>query len=218
MQACLQLKMNITFRGKEKKKPLKICRRGFSLPRLQLRPGTGELVENLISLDGLLSVQSTISQQSSAAGRVHRHRAGWDRRRRQGWPRWGTFPLLVLWLAPRGRAGSVWVLAEHHQATHPWQGPPGLPLLEEPAMLPANHTATRQHPLLQAAFVLVFLIPEGVSHVYYLFQLFLPYKSNKKKRSTMLLHPICFLKVEVVPSVAFLAHNDWRRAEQLRDR
>lgn len=34
-------------------------------------------------------------------------------------------------------------------------------------------------PFLQS-FLLVFPIQEGVSHVYYLFQLFLPYKSNKK--------------------------------------
>jgi len=51
--------------------------------------------------------------------------------------------------------------------------PAGLLWQEEPAVLPANHAAASQHPSPQAASVLV-------SHVYYLFQLFLPYESNKK--------------------------------------
>lgn len=54
--------------------------------------------------------------------------------------------------------------------------PSGLLWLEETVVLPAKHTAVSQHPLLQAAVVLVFHIREGISHSYFLFQLFLPYK------------------------------------------
>lgn len=133
-------------------------------------------MENLISVDALLSVQSTISEQSLAAllaapGLVGCMDTTWG----------GT-----------GEGCGDGHTGEHFRCSccswSPTPGnvlpgclsPVGLLWLEEPAMLPANHTATSQHPFLQAVIVLLFHIQEGVSHVYYLFQLFLHYKSNKK--------------------------------------
>lgn len=61
-------------------------------------------------------------------------------------------------------------------AASPCQG--GCGWRTQPCWGQTTHSPARL-PFLQP-FLLVFPIQEGVSHVYYLFQLFLPYKSNKK--------------------------------------
>lgn len=110
-----------------------------------------------------------------------------------------------------------------HQVTHSSESPSRLPLPVRVAVAGGPICAEGKPHIHQLEFLffnpfcLFFPIQEGVSHVYYLLQLFLPYKSNKK-RSTVLFPPVCFHNVEVIVAVVFLALSDWQHREQLPDR
>lgn len=69
------------------------------------------------------------------------------------------------------------LLWKSSQAASPCQG--GCGWRTQPRWGQTTHPPARI-PFLQSFLLFFFHIQEGVSHVYYLFQLFLPYKSNKK--------------------------------------